>query len=335
MALALSDPEHGYYATKDPFGRDFITAPEVSQMFGELLGLWMAQAWRDQGAPSPARLIELGPGRGTLMADALRAISKAAPDFFAAIDVAMVETSPVLQDVQREKLRAFPRTHWCGSFEDALAERPVFVLANEFFDALPVRQFVKAGGGWHERMVTVEESGDLAFALAPMAAKALAPPPARGPGRPGDVYEISPAAIAIAGEIGRAITKHGGAALIIDYGYETGGFADTLQAMKAHRYVDVLAEPGEADLTAHVDFTALAEAALEAGAKAWGPISQGSLLERLGIRTRAEQLQRANAKTDQQTAVARLIDPREMGTLFKALATVPETAAMPPGFESC
>ncbi len=183
MSLALHDPKGGYYATRDPFGRggDFITAPEISQMFGELLGLWTVQVWRDQGSPAPARLIELGPGRGTLMADMLRAAVKTAPDFFAAIDVVMVENSPTLKEVQRETLKACgAQIAWRGSFDDSLADRPLFVLANEFFDALPIRQYVKGEDGWHERMVTLDANGKLAFALAPVSAKTLAVPEARG-----------------------------------------------------------------------------------------------------------------------------------------------------------
>jgi SAM-dependent MidA family methyltransferase len=336
MTLALHDSRGGYYATRDPFGRggDFITAPEVSQIFGELVGLWTAQVWRDQGAPSPARLIELGPGRGTLMADALRGISKAAPDFFAAIDVAMVENSPTLREVQRKTLADVAQIAWHNSFDAALADRPLFVLANEFFDALPIRQFAKAGDGWHERLVTVNAEGALAFALAPVTAKGLVVPEARGEAGDGAVFEIAQGATALAEEIAAAIAARGGAMLAIDYGYGQAGFADTLQAVKAHNYADILAEPGEADLTAHVDFTALAAAAARGCANAYGPVPQGALLERLGIAERAAQLARANpaSAAAQDAALTRLTAADQMGTLFKALAVLPTTAPPPPGF---
>jgi NADH dehydrogenase [ubiquinone] 1 alpha subcomplex assembly factor 7 len=339
MTQALHDSQAGYYATRDPIGRrgDFITAPEISQMFGELLGLWTVQLWRDQGSPSPARLIELGPGRGTLMADVLRAAGKAAPDFIAAIDVVMVENSPALQAVQREKLKASgAQIEWRVSFDEAHADRPLYVLANEFFDALPIRQYVKGEDGWHERMVTLDKDRKLAFALAPMTAKSLAVPEARGDAVPGAVYEIAPSAIAYAEEVAGAIARRGGAALLIDYGYgERGGFGDTLQAMKAHKYAPVLETPGEADLTAHVDFPALARAAERAGAKSFGPIGQGVFLERLGLQARAAQLAKANPgmAAEQEAAVERLMGAREMGQLFKALAILPEGSEPPPGFE--
>lgn len=338
MSLALHDPQAGYYATRDPFGRggDFITAPEISQMFGELLGLWTVQVWRDQGSPATARLIELGPGRGTLMADMLRAAAKAAPDFLVAIDVVMVENSPTLKDVQHQTLKdAGARITWRGSFDDSLADRPLFVLANEFFDALPIRQYVKGEDGWHERMVTLDANGKLAFALAPVTARTLAVPEARGEADAGAVYEIAPAAVAYAEEIATAIAMRGGAALIVDYGYGAeAGFGDTLQAVKAHHYASVLETPGEADLTAHVDFAALAAAAARAKAQSFGPIGQGTLLERLGLEARAEQLARANPQTAaaQEAAVSRLMGAREMGTLFQAQAILPGGAATPPGF---
>jgi NADH dehydrogenase [ubiquinone] 1 alpha subcomplex assembly factor 7 len=339
MSQALHDSQSGYYATRDPFGRggDFITAPEISQMFGELLGLWTVQMWRDQGAPNPARLIELGPGRGTLMADMLRAAGKAAPDFLAAIDVVMVENSPALQAVQRETLKASGApVEWRVSFDESLADRPLYVLANEFFDALPIRQYVMSEDGWRERMVTLGQAGALTFALAPITAKNLAVPESRGEAAPGAVYEIAPAAIAYAEEIAGAIARRGGAALLIDYGYGTGaGFGDTLQAVKAHKCAPVLESPGEADLTAHVDFAALARAAERSKARSFGPIGQGAFLERLGLRARAAQLARANPETAaaQEAAADRLMGAREMGQLFKVLAILPEDAGPPPGFE--
>ncbi|HEV2562591.1 MAG TPA: SAM-dependent methyltransferase [Rhizomicrobium sp.] len=368
MTLALHDPRRGYYSTRDPFGAggDFITAPEMSQMFGELLGLWIVQCWRDQGAPKPARLVELGPGRGTLMADALRA-ARRVPEFLAAIEVVMVEASPALRKIQYEKLskivRAAPPPHpalspdggegnpshslspsggegrgegaarWVDHFDSSLLDRPLFLIANEFFDALPIRQFVKTPRGWCERMVTADESGKLAFALAPIAS-IIDIPAARGEAQDGAVYEISPASAALAQEIARVIAEQGGAALIVDYGHDGIGFGETLQAVAQHKFTGILDAPGEADLSAHVDFAALAQAARAGGAKTFGPVGQGALLEALGLRERAAQLAQKNPGEARaiESAVDRLTNPAQMGHLFKALAIMPNGASRPPGF---
>ena len=331
MAMALYDPQAGYYATRDPLGAggDFITAPEVSQMFGELLGLWIVQAWRDQGRPSPARLVELGPGRGTMMADALRA-ARIDPDFLANLEVVLVEASPKLRTVQAETIK-YPTLRWVDHFDDSLADRPLFVLANEFFDALPIRQFVMTDSGWRERMVGLGADGNLAFALSPDAS-ALPVPSQRGLPETGAVYEISPAGEAIVGQIAHAIGSKGGAALIVDYGY--GGdapFGDTLQAVSEHAYASILDAPGEADLSAHVDFAALSSAAEFAGARPWGPVEQGAFLCNLGIVQRAEALSR-NHLQSMENQLNRLILPEKMGTLFKALAILPKGGPAPAGF---
>ena len=335
MAMALHDPQSGYYATRDPLGADFITAPEISQVFGELLGLWLVQCWHDQGKPSPARLVELGPGHGTLMADALRA-ARLMPEFLAAVELVLVESNPVLQAAQRDCLKdCGVATRWSGSFDDSLADRPLFLLANEFFDALPVRQFVKTERGWCERMVTLDAGGALAFALAPMPVSGAAIPPNRDGAPLGAVYETSPASLALAGEIGRIIAAHGGAALIVDYGYGAdAGFGETLQAIGDHRFREILESPGEIDLSAHVDFAALGEEARGNGAANFGPVGQGDFLDALGIRARAEQLAVRNpgSARDIFSAVNRLIDPEQMGTLFKALAIMPRGAEKPAGF---
>ena len=336
MTLALHDPREGYYATRDPFGRsgDFITAPEVSQIFGELLGLWLVQAWQDQGAQKPARLVELGPGRGTLMADALRA-ARVAPDFLAAIDVVLIESSPTLKSVQAERLKdAGVRIEWHVGWNEALADRPLFVVANEFFDALPIRQYVKTGRGWCERMVTLA-NGALAFALAPVPAAGLIVPPERGEAEDGAVFEISTSGAAYAEEIANAIANRGGAALIVDYGHDGIGFGDTLQAVKAHKFADVLDAPGEADLSAHVDFAALSAAAARGGARVYGPTAQGEFLDRLGLATRADTLSKANPALATQFAseAERLRSPRQMGALFKTMAIVPKDAPVPAGLQ--
>jgi NADH dehydrogenase [ubiquinone] 1 alpha subcomplex assembly factor 7 len=333
MTLALLDRNHGYYATRDPFGAggDFTTSPEISQMFGEMLGLWCVQTWHDQGKPESIRLVELGPGRGTLMADALRAM-RVAPEFLAALDaVVLVEASPALQAIQKRVLAEAPvAVSWSDRFEPSDADGALFLLANEFFDALPIRQFVRTERGWCERMVTADAAGELSFALSPVPADALVPPD-RSMAPLGGVYETAPAATALVEEIAREIARHGGGALIVDYGYDTPGFGETLQAVATHRFADVLADPGESDLSAHVDFRALASAAQGAGARAYGPLGQGAFLYDLGITARAGKLAQSDAKTI-AAALDRLTSPDKMGTLFKALAIVSERAPKPPGF---
>jgi SAM-dependent MidA family methyltransferase len=336
MTLALHDAEGGYYATRQPFGAagDFITAPEISQMFGEMLGLWCVQVWHDQGQPKQKRLVELGPGRGTLMADMLRA-AKAAPEFLVGLEVVLIEASPVLQQAQRDKLKDSGVTiRWTSHFEDSLTDRPLFLLANEFFDALPVRQYIKTQTGWRERMV-VNKGEALDFALAPVPTPSAVIPASRAGAPDGGAYEVSPAATALTETIARAIAEKGGGALLMDYGYGAElGFGETLQAVGGHEFTEVLAEPGENDLSAHVDFTALAEAARHGGAAVYGPRGQGAFLTGLGITARAEQLAKANPGSAQKLlqAVTRLIGADQMGNLFKALAILPPSAARPPGF---
>lgn len=334
MALCLGHPSHGYYATRDPFGAsgDFVTAPEITQMFGELIGLWCAEVWRRMGEPARVALIELGPGRGTLMADALRA-ARAVPGFRDALDVTLVETSPTLRQIQRENLAATGvPLRWALTIEEALGARPILLLANEFFDALPIRQFVRTEAGWRERMVGLVD-GALAFGLA-------AEPPAdlRLPSRPiGFVLELNPQGVAIAARIGAHLAAHGGAALALDYG-EAYSAGDTLQAMRRHGFVDPLAEPGEADLTAQVDFGALARAGRAAGAASMALLAQADLLERLGLHARAAQLSRTATSSQADAiggAVRRLTDrsPSGMGALFKALAIGHPALGPLPGFE--
>ncbi|HEY5597838.1 MAG TPA: SAM-dependent methyltransferase [Kiloniellales bacterium] len=338
MAEALIHPRHGYYMRGDPFGAagDFVTAPEISQMFGELIGLWGADVWRRLGRPDPVLLVELGPGRGTLMADALRA-ARTAPDFRGAARLHLVEVSPILRRRQADTLRA--QAADCPPvWHDSLAEvpeGPLLLIANEFFDALPIRQFVRTAAGWCERLVTLGEDGrTLVLALGPPSTQAkflmahnLHTVPE------GFVAEVSPAAIGVAAEIGRRLAAHGGAALIIDYGDARPPGESTLQAVRGHARHDVLAEPGTADLTAHVDFAALAHAAAEAGARAHGPVPQGAFLEALGLQARAEALRRAATPAQSETiaaAVHRLTDAAEMGALFKVLALGhPDLGALP------
>jgi NADH dehydrogenase [ubiquinone] 1 alpha subcomplex assembly factor 7 len=330
MMLALYDSEHGYYTTRDPFGAagDFITAPEVSQIFGELLAAFLVQAWLDHGSPKRFHLVELGPGRGTLMADILRA-SRVRPTFAEAAHVTLVETSPALRAAQAKTLRS-GGIQWVSGLLEIPRDAPLILVANEFFDAMPIRQYVKAANGWHERMVGAE--GDqLVYETSPtaMSLAGIAPPRAAD----GAVFEISPPGLAVAGLIGLHIAAKGGLALIIDYGHARAGFGETFQAVKAHRHVDPLAEPGEADLTAHVDFGMLASDARAHGVHAHGPVTQKAFLESLGIRARAETLSSGSPahSTDIRAAVERLTDDQQMGKLFKVLA-ISDSAKPPTGF---
>lgn len=331
MADCLLHPDHGYYATRDPFGAggDFTTAPEISQMFGELLGLCLAQTWLDQGAPAPFTLAELGPGRGTLMADLLRA-TRTVPGFHSAARVTLIEASATLCSIQRRTLGDHP-VIWADSVE-ALPEAPLFLIANEFFDALPIRQFTRQREGWAETVVGLD--GDrLSLGRTPPAP--LATLDHRLPDTaPGDIVEVCPAAAPIMARIGGLIARHGGAALVIDYGgWQSRG--DTFQALQDHRPTDPLAAPGRADLTAHVDFAALAHAAPPARASRM--IEQGALLQRLGIDQRAARLATSLTGAAQESHLAahrRLTDRAEMGSLFKALAVYPPHRMPPPGFDA-
>jgi len=330
MAECLLHPEHGYYATRDPFGAagDFTTAPEISQMFGEMLGLFLAQVWLDQGAPAPFTLAEPGPGRGTLMADILRA-TRGVPGFHDAAQVHLIEASETLRAVQRKRLQGH-RVAWADSLAN-LPDAPLLLVANEFFDALPIRQFQRDLRGWREVQVTTRD-GALAFALsqpAPIAAldHRLADT------TPGDVVELCPAAAAIMAEIAARIGPHGGVALIIDYG-DWRARGDTFQALERHAPVDPLANPGRADLTAHVDFGALAAAA--PGLAAARLTAQGLFLDRLGIAHRARTLARALTGAALEAHVAahrRLTHADEMGNLFKVLGLVRPGDPMLPGLE--
>ena len=340
MNEALAHPEFGYYRKQDPFGRagDFITAPEISQMFGELIGLWAAVSWQQMGGPSKIDLVELGPGRGTLMSDALRAVRNV-PGFSDAITVRFVETSPVLRTHQQTSIMPYgiPAT-WHEAFDDipGRAGVPTIVIGNEFFDALPIRQFERGETGWAERLVGVDAAGgELGFVRGreTPVADALVPATLRGTAKKGDIFESCGPAIAIADQIARRLNDNGGAALFIDYGHPHSAFGDTLQAVKAHEYHPVLSQPGDVDLTAHVDFAAISRAMIEAGARTGAVLTQGTFLAMLGIEQRAELL-KTDASEDQAKAIdqalARLIAPDQMGTLFKVLIGYGATTTPPP-----
>jgi NADH dehydrogenase [ubiquinone] 1 alpha subcomplex assembly factor 7 len=339
MAEVLLHPAHGYYRRGDPLGApgDFTTAPEISQMFGELIGLWCVDQWMRLGEPALVRLVELGPGRGSLMADALRA-ARLRPGLHAAIRLHLVESSPSLRERQATSLRpvlpAGLAPHWHDGFAEVPGDGVLLLIANEFFDALPIHQFVRQAGAWHERMVTVDEADRLVFVLGPPGAALALLAAERGTPAEGGTVEICPAGVSLAGGIARRIVAGGGAALIIDYG-DDGGAGDSLQAVRRHAPHPPLADPGSADLTAHVDFAALARAAAAAGAGVHGPVTQGAFLHRIGIDARAATLAE-RASPAQRAAIAaaqhRLCDPTEMGTLFKAMAIVGPGAPAPPGF---
>lgn len=334
MALCLGHPVHGYYRTRDPLGAagDFTTAPEISQIFGELIGLWTAEVWHGLGRPAPFRLVELGPGRGTLMADALRALRAAAPDCLAAADLHLVETSPTLRAAQARALATTAPT-WHDDI-DTLPAGPAILIANEFFDALPVRQYQRTERGWCERRVGLKDLGldgdALAFGLSPDPT-----PEITAEGTPGAILTLPAVALDVTRRLGGRLARDGGVLLAIDYGDLYGGTADTLQAVARHRFADPLEAPGETDLTAQVDFAALARAATGAGAVVHGPVTQADFLLALGLAQRAERLA-ARANPVQAAGVKagadRLIDrsTRGMGHLFKVMALAgPEQPGLP------
>jgi NADH dehydrogenase [ubiquinone] 1 alpha subcomplex assembly factor 7 len=335
MAEAAGHPQHGYYRRADPFGRagDFVTAPEVSQMFGELLGLWCVSVWQQMGEPA-CTLVELGPGRGTMMADVWRA-ARVSPRFQAAARVHLVETSPLLRGLQAETLAAVDlRPSWHDDLTQ-IPDGPLLLLANEFFDALPVHQFQRAVAGWQERAIDIDAQDGLRFVLtAPGPTLALIEADERDAAPIGTMAEVSPASLGVMDSIARRIVAQGGGALIVDYG-QAGALGDSLQAVRRHGTHPFLADPGEADVSARVDFAALARVAREAGATVGGPIGQGDFLDALGIRLRAARLAERAAPgqaDDIAAALKRLCDEGQMGSLFKVLAATGPAQPAPPGF---
>jgi len=325
MELCLTHPQHGYYVSRDPLGRegDFTTSPEVSQMFGELLGLWAASVWKGLGSPSLLRLIELGPGRGTMMADALRAL-RVLPPLYQMLNIHLVEINPVLRDKQKATLQAARNVSWHDSI-DEVPDGPAIIFANEYFDVLPIHQVVKRETGWHERTVEIDGNGKLGFGFAAEPTprfEVLLPPLVRA-APVGAVFEWRPDAEIM--KIATRIRNQGGAALIIDYGHIRSDAGDTFQAIARHSFADPLKNPGQADVTAHVDFQALARAAEDIGARVHGPVPQGEFLQRLGIETRALGLMAKathEVSEDISSALKRLIGGGRggMGSMFKVLA---------------
>ncbi len=332
MNACLHDPAEGYYSTRPRLGEDgdFITAPLISQMFGELLGAWVVETWRGLGRPNRVLLVEAGPGDGTLISDALRA-GRLDPGFLAAAELWLVETSAPLIKAQRERLANAPLTPtWAAVLADLPDDAPIILIANEFLDCLPVRQFVRTADGVAERGVGLNEAGELSFGLTPLPGEQL---PKDAP--IGAVIEVSTAQLDFAADLAARIVYQGGAGLLIDYGRDSAGAGDTLQALRQHRKVDPLADPGGADLTVHADFPGVLRAA-----RAWGAataiLDQGEFLRRLGIAQRADALSRAKPDRAEIIArqLARLIDADQMGSLFKAACLYVPSMPPPPGFEN-
>ena len=325
MELCLMHPEHGYYVSRDPLGRegDVTPAPEVSQMFGELLGLWAASVWRAIGSPPALRLVELGPGRGTMMADALRAL-RVLPPLYQSLSTHLVEINPVLREKQSATLSGVRNLSWHDSIDD-VPEGPAVIFANEYFDVLPIHQVVKRETGWHERVIKLDDGGKLVFAAADEPTprfEVLLPPLVRA-APVGAVFEWRPDAEIM--KIAKRVREQDGAALIIDYGHLRSDAGDTFQAIARHSFADPLKNPGQADVTAHVDFQALVRAAEDMGARAHGPVTQGEFLKRLGIETRALTLMgktTPEVSADISNALKRLTDSGRggMGSMFKVLA---------------
>jgi NADH dehydrogenase [ubiquinone] 1 alpha subcomplex assembly factor 7 len=336
MAAALSDPDYGYYRRNDPLGAegDFTTAPEISQLFGELIGAWLIDCWHRMGRPNPINLVELGPGRGTLMADVLR-IGCALPDWMAAICLHLVEINPHLRELQAARLSAF-NPQWRDTLSD-VPDGPILLVANEFLDAMPIRQLVLSGGAWRERLIGWSAEAGFHFVLSQTPSPlGILVPAELSSGPQGAVFELSPAAIGLTADIARRIVKWGGAALLIDYGRSRSDIGESLQALRKHRMVAALENPGEADLTAHVDFGAVSRVAAEGGATILGPTTQEGFLRKIGIVERAERLKShatPNQATAIDTALHRLIDPSAMGTLFKVLGLASPGLA-PAGFSA-
>jgi len=334
MDLCLAHPEYGYYKKADPFGvrGDFITAPEISQIFGEMVGVWLGEVWRRQGGGAIS-LVELGPGRGTLMADILRA-TKNVPEFHDAITIHMVETSPVLANIQYMRLRhEHPRIEWLDHL-DEVPDAPLLLVANEFFDALPIRQYVMTEGGMCERRVGWnEETEELALVLG---APGLSLAKSGQKINDGTVMEQCPAARSIMRAIAERIRRQGGGALVVDYGYLGDAHRDTLQAVKAHHFHPVLKDPGEADITAHVDFLSLMHVAEGEGNALYGPVSQGNFLRSMGAEVRLNMLLKHAEGEQRKNLIAgleRLVSPQAMGELFQVIAVTNDYIDDMPGFE--
>ncbi len=343
MAQCLLDPVLGYYPTRDPLGSegDFITAPEISQMFGEVLGLWCLQSWKDMGSPARIQLVEFGPGRGIMMSDILRT-AQLDSDFFEALSVTLIEASAALESVQGKTLKdCGVEVTWAKTLSD-IAALPTLILGNEYLDCLPIRQFIQkdrfAGRrGWHERLVALDHEDRMVYGISPSAiSESLGTqlPSGQETANNGDLLEVCPAFAQWVDALAEFMSRAPARALFIDYGPEMTEFGDTLQALKRHEKVGVFSAPGDTDLTARVDFSALTELCEAAGLKTFGPISQRAFLSKLGIELRAVALTRAkpDARPKILRQLHRLMDEQEMGSLFKAICIAPKDTEASLGF---
>jgi SAM-dependent MidA family methyltransferase len=338
FALCLADPEHGYYRTRDPFGRggDFVTAPEVSQLFGEMIGVFLVHAWEKHLKPRRnVRIAEIGPGRGTMMADMLRAVRKLAPDLYETATVHLVETSPTLREIQGKTLGTHAgKVSWHDGFDEIPAGF-LLLAANEFFDAVPIRQFVKTRSGFRERLVGIDGEGALSFVTGAGSLDPALLPAGHQAAPPGTIVEVAPARAAIMQMLADRLFDSGGTALVIDYGHLASGFGDTLQAVFKHEFDPPLAHPGDADLTSHVDFAVLADVARSRSISVNGMMTQGDFLLELGLAERAGALGRGKDAAEQdriRAAVERLAGngPNQMGDLFKVMAVSSPAVALAP-----
>lgn len=337
FSLCLADPEYGYYRTREPFGRsgDFITAPEISQLFGEMIGIFLVQAWQRHGEPTSVNIAEIGPGRGTMMSDILRVVAKLSPALYEAASVHLIETSERLQKVQQQTLIAHKfKIAWHDSF-DSLPEGFLLLAANELFDAIPIRQFVKTPQGFRERLVGLDAEGELAFAAGVATIDPALLPPMAATAPQGTIFEIAPARDAVMAALSARVRESGGTAVIIDYGHMATGLGDTLQAARDHEFDPPLKHPGEADLTSHVDFEQLARRAVTEGLQINGLTYQGDFLLALGLAERAAALGRERSTEMQENIRAdaeRLAGEGagKMGELFKVLVVSSPSVALPP-----
>ncbi len=346
MGLCLLDPKHGYYPTRDPLGSDgdFITAPEISQMFGEVIGLWAIQSWTDMGKPEKITLVEMGPGRGIMMSDILRA-ARLAPDFLKAVSVTLIEVSAALEAVQAKTLADSPvPVNWISALSD-LPDGPVIIIGNEYLDCLPIRQFIQkdrfaGSAGWHERLVTLDtNSDDLCFATAPEPISKIVQdtlPAAQSTARNNELLEICPAANQLLDQLSERFRQSSGRALFIDYGPSETEFGDTLQALKRHEKVDVFSDPGNTDLTARVDFGALTELSQKLNMTTTAPVTQREFLSKLGLEMRAVALARSQPDAKEKIArqMERLMAEDQMGSLFKAICFQSADLELPMGFRT-
>lgn len=337
MELCLGHPEHGYYMTRDPFGEDgdFTTAPEVSQLFGEMIGAWLADLWIKMGSPREVMLVECGPGRGTLMADILRA-TKSVSGFHDAVRVYLMEMSPVLRGIQSEKLATY-EPQWIDELSQLPAASPVLLVGNEFLDALPVRQLVRTKGEWMERGVSIGGGESLCPAQIPVDLSMIKAVPARvvASGEDG-TFETSRGLNQFVKSVNILLKKQGGAALFVDYGHVRSAMGETLQCVKSHKFAGLFDTPGSCDITAHVDFENVAVLAAADGIAVHGPVTQGAFLKSLGIEARAERLWAVANEAQKEsisTGLNRLTDTDQMGALFKVLALCHDPSIRPEGFD--